>query len=328
MDQPTTLLDGIEIPDFGERRYPYAVIEVTRHCNLRCTTCFFFQAFQHEEKNLSDDALLAKLGKLARRHGIRFMSWVGGEPLLRRRVIEKGVRLFEQNVLFTNGTLPLPDLPIAIGVSLDGPPEINDAIRGAGVYEKVRFTLTTAPRPVFIQSVVTTRNVSVLDRFTADLTALPNVLGVIYSIYVPQKDDTSGLAFTLPQRDQVIQTLLGLKEQHGGFILNEHRALELALSPTCRQVTDQCDMRENSLALDYRLRRRRPCCYGEQVDCDLCAAPTPFSMAARAMARPYGPRGDVALAEAIAGTRSASPAQAAACGVDPPPPARSPQNSS
>jgi MoaA/NifB/PqqE/SkfB family radical SAM enzyme len=308
MDQPTLFLDGMEVPDFGNRRFPYAVIEVTRHCNLRCTTCFFFQALQHEERNLPDDALLAKLGTLQRRHGIRFMSWVGGEPLLRRRVIEKGVRLFEQNVLFTNGTLPLPDLPIAIGVSLDGPPEINDAIRGPGVYEKVRLTLTTAPRPVFIQSVVTTRNVSVLDRFTADLTALPNVVGVIYSIYVPQKGDSSGLAFTLPQRDRVIETLLGLKEQHSGFILNERRALELALSPSCRQVTDRCDMRENSLALDHRLRRRRPCCYGEHVDCDLCAAPTPFSMAARAMALLPTPRGDVSLAGAIARTRSPAPA--------------------
>ena len=60
--------------------------------------------------------------------------------------------------------------------------------------------------------------------------------------------------------------------------------MELMLSTTCKQVTDRCDMRENSLALDYQLQRRQPCCYGENVDCDLCAALTPFAIAARAEA--------------------------------------------
>jgi molybdenum cofactor biosynthesis enzyme MoaA len=68
VDQPTVLYDGAEIPDFGERRFPYAVIEVTKHCNLRCKTCFFFQAFQHEDKNLPEQELLAKLSALQKRH--------------------------------------------------------------------------------------------------------------------------------------------------------------------------------------------------------------------------------------------------------------------
>lgn len=282
---PTMRYEGVDIPDFGDRSYPYGVIEVTRRCNLRCTTCFFFQAFQHEEKDLAEDLLIASLRALQRRHGIKFMSLVGGEPLLRLRVVEAAASIFPVSVMFTNGLLPIPDLPIAIGVSLDGPPEINDAVRGRGVYEKVVSGLRRAPRAVFIQCVVTQRNAPVLERFTESLTALPNVNGVVFSIYVPQRGDTSGLAFPLAERDRLIDLLLHLKERHGPFVFNERRALDLAHSSTCRRVTDACDMKERSLALDYRLRRRRPCCYGENVDCDLCAAPTPFSIAARAQAR-------------------------------------------
>lgn len=271
----------VEIPDFGERRFPYATIEVTRHCNLRCTTCYFFEAFQHDETNLRDEELLDKLRALQARHGIKFMSWAGGEPLLRRRAIAAAPSIFEGNVLFTNGTLPIPDLPIAVGVSLDGPPEINDAIRGAGVYDRVVHTLREAPRPVFIQSVVTQQNAPVLRAFTNALTQLPNVYGVIFSIYVPQRDEPEERAFSLPERDRLLDTLLELKDTHDSFILNERRALELMRSSTCKAITDACDMKANALALDYRLRRRQPCCYGEDVDCDLCAAPTPFSMAAR-----------------------------------------------
>lgn len=279
--QQTIVHDGVEIPDFGDRYYPYAVIEVTKHCNLRCKTCFFFQAFQHTEKNLSDDDLVEKLRALQRRHRIRFMSWVGGEPLLRRKVIEQASSIFEQNVVFTNGTLPIPDLPIGIGVSLDGPREINDAIRGEGVFDQVVANLATAPRSVFIQSVVTARNASMVEEFTETLTTLPNVSGVVFSIYVPQKGDTSGLAFSMDERDALIRRLIALKDRLGSFVLNERAALELAFSATSKEVTDHCDMKERSLALDYRLHRRRPCCYGENVDCDRCAAPTPFSMAVR-----------------------------------------------
>lgn len=285
IDGATVTFDGVEIPDFGNRQFPYGIIEVTRRCNLRCDTCFFFKSFQHLEDDLPDEVLLAGLRALQRRHGMKFMSWVGGEPLLRRRVVEAAPDIFPANVLFTNGLLPIPDLPIAIGVSLDGPPEINDAIRGGGVHAKVMRNLRTAPRSVFIQCVVTRRNVAALESFTASLTGLRNVTGVVFSVYVPQRDECGGLGFGLPERDRVIELLLGLKDHHGQFLLNERRALELALSPTCRQVTDACDMKEHALALDYRLRRRLPCCYGENVDCNLCALPTPFSLAARSERR-------------------------------------------
>lgn len=273
--------EGVEIPDFGDRSYPYAIVEVTKRCNLRCKTCFFFQAFQHAERNLTDDELIPRLRALQRRHSIKFISLVGGEPLLRPAVVAAAADIFPMAVMFTNGTLPIPDLPIAIGVSLDGPREINDEIRGSGGFDRVVENLAAAPRPVFIQSVVTRRNVEVLEAFADELTSLPNVNGVIFSIYVPQIEDDSGLGFDLPARDRVVDTLLRVKDRHGDFLRNERRALELAHSSTCREITDHCDMKVRSLALDYRLNRRLPCCYGEAVDCDLCAAPTPFSQAAR-----------------------------------------------
>ena len=225
--------------------------------------------------------MLEKLRALKERHRIKFMSWVGGEPLLRRTIIEAAAEMFETNVMFTNGLLPIPDLPIAIGVSLDGLPEVNDDIRGRGVFAKVVKNLRGLSRPVFIQSVVNKRNVSDLEEFTELISGLPNVAGVIFSIYVPQKHDASGLAFTLAERDRVLDRMLTLKRRFGEFVFNEVRALELAHSSTCKSITDSCDMRTRSLALDYRLNRRRPCCYGENVDCDLCAAPTPFSQAAK-----------------------------------------------
>jgi hypothetical protein len=70
MQQPTIEFEGVEIPDFGDRPYPYGVVELTKHCNLRCTTCFFFQAFQHDAKDLRDAELIEKLRALQKRQRI------------------------------------------------------------------------------------------------------------------------------------------------------------------------------------------------------------------------------------------------------------------
>jgi len=278
--QPTINFDGVKIPDFGERRFSYGVIEATRHCNIRCKTCFFFQAFQHEEDDIPDDEFIAKIAALKKRHQIKSMTWVGGEPTMRPAVLEAAAEIFPMNIVFTNGTRPIPDIGVQFGVSLDGPKDINDAIRGRGVFDKVMANVETAPRPVFFQTVVTTANEPHLEEYLEIITKLKRAVGVIFSIMVPQKNDQSDLWFKLPERDKLIDELLTLKDKYGNFIMNPRRATELAYSDTCKQVTDNCDMKTNSLALDYRLNRRQPCCYGEGVDCDLCAAPTPFNKAA------------------------------------------------
>ncbi|MEW6201412.1 MAG: radical SAM protein [bacterium] len=277
--QSTLIYDGVEIPDFGEMPFPYGTLELTKRCNLRCKTCFFFQAFQHKEREVPDAALIEKLRALQKRHAIRFFTWVGGEPLFRLKVLEAAVGIFPLNVVFTNGTQPIPDLPFLFGVSLDGPPEINDAIRGDGVFDKVIETISDSPRPVFFQSVVTRTNAPFLDAFLERLVQATNAFGVIFTVYIPQKGDESGMGFSLPERDRLLEKLLELKKEYGSYILNPRVSLELAFSATCKKVTDNCDMKTNSLALDYTLRRRIPCCYGDNVDCDLCGAVTPFLMA-------------------------------------------------
>ena len=71
------------------------------------------------------------------------MVWMGGEPLLRSDVLREGVKLFARNTITTNGTLPLIDLGPKIKwvISLDGPEDINDEIRGKGCFKKVLKTL-------------------------------------------------------------------------------------------------------------------------------------------------------------------------------------------
>ena len=95
--------------------------EITKNCNLKCKHCYR-RDFQGED--LSDEKWIEIFKKLKDK-GCSQAAWAGGEPLLRKRLIEVGKEYFPINVLITNGTIPLPKWEdVLFGVSLDGMPEI------------------------------------------------------------------------------------------------------------------------------------------------------------------------------------------------------------
>src|SRR5512140_2611805 len=160
-------------------RYPAVVVNITNRCNLACQHCFIFRDGNPNEApvsvhdELSDAAILETLVGLRARHGIFSALWMGGEPLLRRELVREGIRLFPRNTVVTNGTIPLVDFgPNALYVvSLDGPEDLNDAIRGQRIYRKVMPNLSRIPAgfttPVQFQCVVTRRNEQRLEELVA-----------------------------------------------------------------------------------------------------------------------------------------------------------------
>ncbi len=107
----------------------------------------------------------------------------------------------------TPHTTDLVDFPDCIYVvSLDGPPQYNDAIRGKGTYEKVMRTIKKVPEEfgpqVMCQCVVTKENENMLE----DLVKLlrPTRFEVVtFSFYVPPANDNSKLTWhTTKKRSQ------------------------------------------------------------------------------------------------------------------------------
>ena len=147
-------------------RFPGAMINITNRCNLTCAHCFVYTDGNPNDPahDIPDDELLAKLESARDRHGIYGMLWMGGEPMLRWRLLERGVRLFMRNVITTNGTVPLKDFGASVSyvVSLDGPEDLNDAVRGQGVYQRVKKNLLALAQGfssvVQLQCVVTKQN--------------------------------------------------------------------------------------------------------------------------------------------------------------------------
>jgi MoaA/NifB/PqqE/SkfB family radical SAM enzyme len=276
--------------DAGHKPFPAAIINITNKCTLKCKHCFVYRegnpADRHDE--MDTPTMLAKIDELRRRHDIRVMLWMGGEPLLRPDVLREGTRHFERNHVTTNGTLDLIDLPRCIYiVSVDGPPYINDAVRGKRSFEKVMKTLSRVPADfeptVMAQCVVTRKNQDRLEELV-ELLLPTRFEGLNFSFYVPCARDESDLTWgSLDRRDAAVREVIRLKSQYPDFVWANRRGLDLMLSENAKAVTDNCPSRELILPLylqgeDFVVPY---CCYGNDVDCDLCGAWVVFYLAAK-----------------------------------------------
>jgi len=143
----------------GLRRTMVVVMKATRLCNLRCTYCHFWR--EGPNQVMAFEVLTRAIRDVLRSPGVQNVDfvWHGGETtLLPITYYRKAIWLQEQfrrpeqkvtNSLQTNGTNLTDEwlefcrlYNVEIGVSLDGPPEVNDRRRvdaaGAPTSERVK----------------------------------------------------------------------------------------------------------------------------------------------------------------------------------------------
>ena len=279
----------------SDMEHKSAIVDVTDRCNLRCKHCFYFRE-EHESLQMDGDKFLKGLRILRDRHNIVSMGWSGGEPLYRREIVEEGAGLFKLNQLFTNGTLPIPDVPgLMPFVSLDGTREVHDEVRGKGVYDKIMANIRDCPsQAVIFLSTVHRINEACLEDMVGELSRLgAPVVGVMVMIFTPLKSykqvkgyshsetQENVLDFTWEKRDALIDRLFALKLKYPNFLLNVEGNLEMMRSENAPEVTAKCNMPERTLTLDLRLDRKLPCVLGSEVDCAKCGCPFPYEQAAR-----------------------------------------------
>ncbi|MCM1121927.1 MAG: radical SAM protein [Eubacterium sp.] len=195
--------NGLHIP-------PFLIASITSSCNLHCAGCYSRcnHATQDSEpvSQLTSEEWLS-IFKEADELGISYILLAGGEPLLRRDIIEAAGRM--QNIIFpvfTNGTymdekyFRLFDqcrnlIPV---MSIEGGKEETDMRRGEGIYEKLISNMDHLHEKSLLFGVsvtVTTENVGevVSDDFLGRLADRGCKL-VIYVEFVPVTEESRELA--------------------------------------------------------------------------------------------------------------------------------------
>jgi len=257
-------------------KYPVGIsIDVTNRCNLRCKHCYFFQ--QKHTKELSDEQLLKRIKQIKREYpSIMHASWVGGEPLLRRNVVEKGMKLFPFNMVVTNGTIELPKWKNCVfNISVHGTKKYHEKITGVKNYDKVKEHANRDDIHVNIACVLTKENYRCIEDLLKEWKQT-KIGGINFDFYTPIKGIKEDLWLNWQERDKIIKQLLQLRKKYGDFIMNPAPVLELMLSENSKKVTSACFLPKAVVSLDPQGNIKPSCVIGEKADCSRCGCVIPF----------------------------------------------------
>ena len=230
--------EGLHVPGF-------LIASITSSCNLHCAGCY------SRCNNATVDA--APVEQLSREEwlrvfreaeelGVSFIMLAGGEPMIRRDVIEAAGSM--QNIIFpvfTNGTFideryfKLLDecrnlVPV---LSIEGGREITDARRGEGIYDRVTGNMKKFREKglIFGASItVTTENVQEVtsEAFVRGLAEQGCKL-IIYVEFVPVTEEATHLAPGEKERAYMAEAVDALRNKYDDMVLLSFPGDELAM---------------------------------------------------------------------------------------------------
>jgi len=256
-------------------------IDVTNRCNLRCEHCYFFAEDHKGERELSVEKWVEKLEEMkSAGHPMILCTWVGGEPLVRKQLIEVGRKYFKHNTVVTNGTMELPARDDCSWViSIDGTEEAFARMRAPGIYQKIKQNVINHPElKIQISCVITTLTKDCIEDLVEEWGPLVRG-GIIFDFFTPVTNLDEALWLNWEERDRMIDRILALKRKYPGVINMLDSTLELMRAKNSKKVTDNCEFRLKAFTLDTTGKPKGKCMMGDNADCDRCGCVVPFHMA-------------------------------------------------
>lgn len=192
-----------------------AGFKITHRCNLKCLHCPYWKR-QGDEPDF--EGVRDTLRRL-RSTGAVILIIEGGEPMLWRDgskgiadVVDEARRLFPCVCMTTNGLIPFDHLNLSRAwVSLDGPREIHDSVRGAGVFSRVIENLKRVEGlRGFVSFTISAMNYSHATALIRDLKGIAQ--GVTVQFYYPYDGLPDSLFLDIEKRSSVLDQLMDLKK--------------------------------------------------------------------------------------------------------------------
>lgn len=226
-----------------------------------------------QKKELSDKAII-NLAKKIRKKGIFHCTWVGGEPLLRIKLLERLVNIFPINWIVTNGTLPLPKLKNTLFiVSLDGTQKIHDKIRQKGLYQKIKRNINQR-NDAMTNTTLFSLNKNEPEKLLAEWRKT-KIKGMTFNFATPMRGVNRNLYLTSEGRNQIIDKLLELKKEYRNFMFVSPAWLEALRPENIKRWHRGCLTKTFTLSLSSIGKRKYPCVLGKQAVCSFCGCHVP-----------------------------------------------------
>ncbi|MDR0777921.1 MAG: radical SAM protein [Methanomassiliicoccaceae archaeon] len=219
---------------FGSKAPLVNTLIIHYGCNLRCKHCSIHSSnIEHLGKNkLSYDEVVNDLRSQFKR-GARIAYFEGGETTLWEDngkdlgdLIKAAKDIGYKNVGYTtNGTQRMFTGSDIISVSLDGPRDMHDTIRGDGVYDKLMDNIanTDFTGAIYANMVINKYNLDLIEETAKVVKDNEKLTGIIFNFITPPPYD---IALTNDEKKKAIAKIRELKK-NGHPILNSKKGLEL-----------------------------------------------------------------------------------------------------
>ena len=230
--------EGLEVP-------PFLIASIATTCNLQCKGCYARKngiASDTPVKTSLSREQWSAIFKEAAELGVSFCLLAGGEPLMRRDLLESAADV--EDILFpvfTNGTLigsfyidffkrHLNMIPV---ISIEGELAATDSRRGKGVFQRaIRSMEMLHEEKLFFGASITVTTENYHDVTSEDFLAHLVSLGcklLFYVEYVPFDESTEHLAFRDEHVAEMEQLLESRRERFKEMIFLSYPGDEKAL---------------------------------------------------------------------------------------------------
>jgi MoaA/NifB/PqqE/SkfB family radical SAM enzyme len=265
--------------------HPNLSIEITRECPLRCPGCYAYGddhlgggVVLRELADFKGQALVDGLLDVVRRMRPVHLSIVGGEPLVRFReldeVLPKLALTGLHTQVVTSAVRPIPEawasIPrLQICVSIDGLAPEHDVRRAPATYDRILKHITG--HQITVHCTVTRQQTrpGYVTEFAEFWSAQPDVKGIWFSLYTPQRGEDSPERLFPEDRQRVVAEigelatrLPKLRDMRPGLLYGY-------LHPP--QDPASCIFAQTTACLSADLKKRiLPCQFGGDPDCSQC----------------------------------------------------------
>jgi MoaA/NifB/PqqE/SkfB family radical SAM enzyme len=244
-------------------RRPYiAEIDVTNKCNLKCTHCFYYKNPDLiPDKELNLDEWKNKL-KLLYNQGIRRLCLVGGEPALKKDVIEIANKLFPYIDICSNGQIKIPNsINHRIFISIDGTDEYNKVYRSSKILDKISQNYYNDKRVVILMT-LNSKNYHQIDS-VADFALVNKIDSIVFSLYTPYNEDDE-LYFDNNTRIRIIEAIETARDKYPELLKVNNFVLKWYLSGNHKR---KCYWRDKVKHFDSIMEERSACL---SMNCSYC----------------------------------------------------------
>jgi MoaA/NifB/PqqE/SkfB family radical SAM enzyme len=266
-------------------KIPLLSIEITRECPLSCPGCYAYgdshlggSATLRDLADFRGDDLVNGILGVVERHDPIHVSLVGGEPLVRHRELSRVLPVLSERgtntMIVTSAVIPIPKewmaLPrITVAVSVDGLAPDHDLRRHPATYDRILKNI--GGRRVNIHCTIVRQHLQqpgYLEQFLAYWSARPEVNRIWFSVYTPQRNESSAEMLLPEDRLRLAAELPAISHRFPKLMLPDGMARAFSHPP---ENPEQCLFSKMSVNYSADLKTNvEPCVFGGDPDCSRC----------------------------------------------------------